>query len=112
MKLWQLCRKYINRGKNLLRESEPIVELPYPALLKTVTLTDSLIETLVIEARVKCGELGYEIDHIYFFAAFDSPVIFKRQNVKARSDNYVAIYRRKDKSCFAVVFNGSWLEIK
>tara|TARA_Y100000310_G_C20628058_1_gene787054 strand:+ start:763 stop:1101 length:339 start_codon:yes stop_codon:yes gene_type:complete len=112
MRFWQLIRKYINRKKDDIRSSELIVEMPYPALINTSILTETLLSKLITEVRVLCGEKGYEIDSVVFCSFFDSPIIVSQNHITAKSDDYVAIYRRKDTSCFAVVFNGSWAEAK
>tara|TARA_Y100000310_G_C20323111_1_gene641724 strand:+ start:275 stop:619 length:345 start_codon:yes stop_codon:yes gene_type:complete len=109
-KFWQLLRRYINRTKEEIRSSEPIIELPYAALLKTVILRDKGLSSLIKEVREKCGELGHEIDSVVFFAAFDGPIIFNQNKIKSKSDDYMGVYKRPDGTHFAVIFSGSWIE--
>ena len=111
-KIWTLIRKYCARNRKEIKEAKPIIELPYAALGKHAAMMQNNVSELVKEARIKCGELGYEIDSIIFFAAFDGPIIFNQTKITSRSDDYFAVYMREDESCFAVLFNGSFIEAK
>jgi len=109
----KLVEKYISIAPNEIHNTEPIVEVSYPALLETSILGEKFTSKLIKEVREKCGELGYEIDHVAFFSAFDGPIIFNQKHIKGKSDDYLAIFRREDEdSCFAAVFIGAWLQAK
>jgi|TARA_Y100000310_G_scaffold221403_1_gene222973 hypothetical protein len=107
---WKLVRRYLDRSKNDIRSSEILIELPYPALIKTSILHEQALSSLIKEVREKCGEIGYEIDSVVFTQYFDGPIIFNQKHIKASSDDLLTIYRKKDGGCFAVVFSGSWVE--
>jgi|TARA_Y100000310_G_C20672321_1_gene810974 hypothetical protein len=111
-RLYQLIGKYFDRLPKAINTEKPIVDLPHPVLFKSAILGEKFTAQLIKEVREKCGELGYEIDHVVFFSAFDSPVIFNQKHIRGDSDDYLAIFRRKDESSFAVVFVGAWLEAK
>ena len=111
-KFIDLLKKYISIAPREINDTEPIVEVSYPALLETSILGEKFTSKLIKEVREKCGELGYEIDHVVFFSAFDGPVIFNQKHIKGDSDDYLAIFRREDESCFAAIFIGAWLQAK
>tara|TARA_Y100000034_G_scaffold36917_1_gene45393 strand:+ start:2390 stop:2737 length:348 start_codon:yes stop_codon:yes gene_type:complete len=111
MKLWNLIRKYKRRAEtNSLSGAKIVKEFNYPVLVSMDKITFEYMVKLVGETKKVCAEAGYEIDQIIFFSAYYADILDDHFHVRSSSDDYMAVYKRKnDGTFFAVLFSGSWI---
>ena len=109
-KIWASLSKYIKKSRNPIKNSKVIKEIPFALMTNSCNAGFKFISVLTKEARNKCAEAGYEIDHVYIFTSYDAPLLFVQNTIKSGSDEYMAICQREDGNCFCAIFLGSWIE--